>query len=156
MTPSATGRSTRGNGQPLLYSNKAISDGRHGRADGILPPETEPMGTISTSRPAPRSTELDAAPTPAFFIGDIPIFPSLDGVDTPPVSDEDGSGTIVGSGIILTNTIAQEQKGEEKCSTNESGEASSSPTADEDWTDGGGKLTPLTDDASQAELKEPQ
>ena len=36
--------------------------------------------------------------------------------------------------------------------TNESSETLSPPSADESWTDGGGKQTPLTDDASRAKL----
>ena len=118
---------------------------------------------FSPSRPTPPSVELVSSPTLAFSIGDIgifasaiPVLPIFDEGETPPASSEEGSGTIVGSGIISIDTIAQEQKRGDQCSTNASVDASSPPHVDGSWTDGGGKLTPLTYDASRAELKEPQ
>ena len=109
---------TRAKPPPTFYTAEAISEGRHGCADGGPPPAAEPMGPISPSRPAPISTDLDTAPTasgsprpPAFTIGDIPIFHTPDGEDSPPASDGNESGTMLGSSTISTNIIVHIQPG---------------------------------------------
>ena len=153
---------TRGKPPKTFYSAEAISEGRRGCADDSPPPVAEPMGPISPSCPAPISTDLDTAPTasgsprpPAFSIGDIPIFHTLDGADTPPASDGNESGTMLGSSTISSKTIAQIQPGGELVFPNIPGGTPSPHSTDKSWESGGGKQIPLTDDASWGKLHAP-
>ena len=143
--PTTSGQSTCVNPANTLHSKEVTSFGQHGRADGIPPTEAEQTGTVPPlSRPATLSTYLYTAPAasniprpPAGSIGAIPLFPSLGGIDSPPASDGNGSGAMVGSGTVLDNTIAPEHTG--GVFTNESGKTFTPHSTESSWADGGGR-----------------